>query len=137
MAKVKPNVAVAIPDLVGESFDLFGDGGQVVIVAKARGGAAVIGRGGVFEPIPGAGGFDWRISKIDVGGLDGSLVVVGACFPWGVFVLVCPCAAEGVQDRNQVRGRRRWLLCCSLNAVVGRARDEIHHMFKGTWVLTM
>ncbi len=93
---VTPNVAIAIPDLVGESFDLFGDGGHAAILAKEGGGVAVVGRGGVLEPFPGAGGFDWRISRIDDGGLDGSLAVVEACFLWDVFVLVCPCAAEGV-----------------------------------------
>ncbi len=99
-------------------------------------GAAVVGRGGVLEPLPGAGGFNWRISRIDVGGL-GSLAVVGVCFPWGVFVLVRPCAAEGVRDRNQVWGVGRiWLLCCKSNAAIGHARGNIH-MVKGTWVLTM
>jgi hypothetical protein len=78
---VKPNVAVAIADLVGESFDLFGDRGCVAIVAKEGGGAAVVGGGRVFEPFPGVGGLDWMISRIDAGGLDGSLVVVGVCFP--------------------------------------------------------
>jgi hypothetical protein len=100
MAKVKPNVAIAIPDSVEESFDFFWDRGCTAIVAKEGGGAAVAGGGGVFEPFPGVGGFNWRISRIDIGGLDGSLPVVGACFPWGVFVLVYPCAAEGVQDRK-------------------------------------
>jgi hypothetical protein len=104
MAEMKPNVAVAIPDLVRDSFDLFGDGGCGAIVAKEGVGAAVVGGGGVFEPFPGAGGFDWRISRIDVGGLDGSLAVFGARFPWGVFILVHPCAAEGARDPNQVGG---------------------------------
>jgi hypothetical protein len=102
-AMVKPNVAIAIPDLVGQSFDLFGDGGCATIVAKVGGGAAVMGGDGGLKPFPGAGSLDWRISRIDVGGLDRSLAVVGARFPWGVFVLVRPCAAEGVQDRDQVR----------------------------------
>jgi hypothetical protein len=60
---VKPNVAIAIPDLVGESFDLFGDGGCTAIVAKVGGGAAVVGGGGVLKPFPGAEGLDWRSSK--------------------------------------------------------------------------
>jgi hypothetical protein len=81
--------------LSGEGFDLFGDGGRMAIVAKEGGGAAVVGRGGFLEPFPGTGGFNWRISRIDVGGL-GYLAVVGAHFPLGVFVLVHPCAAEGV-----------------------------------------
>ncbi len=81
MAKVKPSVTVAIPDLAGESFDLFGDGGCTEILAKKGGGAAVVGRGGVFEPFPGAEGFDCRISRIDVGGLDRSLAVFGVRFP--------------------------------------------------------
>jgi hypothetical protein len=34
MAVEKPNVAVAIPDFVEKSFDLFGDGGCAAIVAK-------------------------------------------------------------------------------------------------------
>ncbi len=34
MAEVSPKEAVAIVDLVGGSFDLFGDGGPVAIVAK-------------------------------------------------------------------------------------------------------
>jgi hypothetical protein len=75
------DVAIAIPDLVGESLDLFGDGGHAAIVAKVGGNAAVAGRGGVLEPFPGAGGLDWRISRVDVGGLDGSQAVVGARFP--------------------------------------------------------
>jgi hypothetical protein len=58
MAVVKPNVAVAIPDSVGESFDLFGDGGCVAIVAKEGGDAAVVGGGGILEPFPGVGGFN-------------------------------------------------------------------------------
>jgi hypothetical protein len=33
-AEVNPNKAVAIADLVGESFDLFGDRGRATIVAK-------------------------------------------------------------------------------------------------------
>ena len=93
---MKPNVAIAIPDLVGESFDLFGDGGCTAIVAKVGGGAAVVGGGGVLKPFPGAEGLDWRISRINVGGLDGSLAVAGAHFSWGVIVLVHPCAVEGV-----------------------------------------
>ncbi len=75
---------------------MFGDRGCTAIVAKEGGGAAVVGGGMVFEPFPGAGGFNWRISRIDVGGLDGSLAVVAARFPWDVFVLVRPCSAEGV-----------------------------------------
>jgi hypothetical protein len=71
MVDVKPNVVAAIPDLVGESIDLFGDRGCVGIVAKEGGGAAVLGRGGVFKPFPGAGGFNWRISRIHVGVLTG------------------------------------------------------------------
>ncbi len=39
--------------------------------------------------------------------MDGYLGVVEAHFPWGVFVLVCPCAVEGVQDRGQVWGGGR------------------------------
>ncbi len=54
-----------------------------------------MGGGRVFKPFPGAGAFDWSISRIDAESLDGSLAVVGACFPWGVFVLVRPGAAEG------------------------------------------
>jgi hypothetical protein len=104
MAVVKPNVAVAIPNLVGESFDFGGDGGHAAIVAKVGGSAAAVGGGGVLEPFPGVGGFDWRISRIDVGGLDGSLGVVGVHYSWGVFVLVRPCAAEGLRDHNQVQG---------------------------------
>ncbi len=92
---VKQNVAIAIPDLVGESFDLFGDGGCAAIVAKEGGGAAVLGRGGVLEPFPGVGGFNWRISRIEVGGV-GSMAVVEVHFPWNSFVLVHPCAAKGV-----------------------------------------
>jgi hypothetical protein len=72
-----------------------GMGAHAAIVAKEGGGAAVMGRGGVLEPFPGVGGFNWMISRIDVGGL-GSLAVVGARFPWSVFVLVRPCAAEGI-----------------------------------------
>ncbi len=34
MTEVNPNEAVAIADLVGESFDLFGDGGHAAIMAK-------------------------------------------------------------------------------------------------------
>ncbi len=94
-AVVKPNVSIAILDMVGESFDLFGDGGPAAIVVKVGGGAAVVGGGGVLKPFPGAGCLDW-ISRIDVGGLDGSLAVFGAHFPWGVFILVQPCAAKGV-----------------------------------------
>jgi hypothetical protein len=93
---VKPNVAIVIPDLVGKSFDFWGDGGRTAIVAKVGGGAAAMGGGGILKPFPGVGGLDWRISRIDVGGLDGSLGVVEARFPWGVFVLVRPCAAEGL-----------------------------------------
>jgi hypothetical protein len=96
MAVVKSNVAVAIPDLVGESFDLFWGWGRSAIVAKVGGVAAAVGGGGVLKLFPGAGGLDWRISRIDVGGLDRSLGVVEAQFPWGVFVLVRPCAAEGL-----------------------------------------
>ncbi len=133
---VKANVAVAIPDLVGESFDLFGDRGHSAIVAKEAGGVTVMGGGEILEPFPGVGGFDWRISRIDVGG-SGSLAVVGVRFPWGVFVLVHPCAAKGVQDRDRVwEGGRSWLLCCRSNAIVGCTRDKIH-MVKGAWVLTM
>jgi hypothetical protein len=96
MAVVKPNVAVAIPDLVGESFDFGGDGGHKAIVGKVGGGAAAVGRGEVLEPFPGARSLDWRISRIDIAGLDGSLGVVEARFPWGLFVLVHPCASEEV-----------------------------------------
>ncbi len=99
MAVVKSKVTVAIPDSVGESFNFLGDRGRpaiVAIVAKVGGGAAAVGGGGVLEPFPGAGGLDWRISRIDVRGLDWSLGVVGACFPWGVFVLMHPCAVKGV-----------------------------------------
>ncbi len=81
MAMVKPNVAIAIPYLVGESFDFLGDRGRTAIVAKVGGGAAVVDAGGVLEPFPGAGGLDWRISRIAVGGVDGSLAVVGVRFP--------------------------------------------------------
>jgi hypothetical protein len=63
-----------------------------------------MGGGRVFNPFPGAGGSDCSISRIDAGGLDGSLVVVGAYFPWGVFILVHPHAAERVRERNQVWG---------------------------------
>jgi hypothetical protein len=63
-----------------------------------------MGGGRVFNPFPGAGGFDWSISRFDAGGLDGSLAVVGARFPWGVFVPVHPCAAHGVWECNQVGG---------------------------------
>jgi hypothetical protein len=38
-------------------------------VVKVGGGAAVVGKGGVLEPFPGAGGLDWRILRIDVGGV--------------------------------------------------------------------
>jgi hypothetical protein len=44
-----------------------------------------MGGGRVFNPFPGVGGFDWSISRIDAGGLERSLAVVGALFPWGVF----------------------------------------------------
>ncbi len=74
---------------------MFGEGGHAAIVAKEGDGAAVIGGERDLEPFPGAVGFNWRISRIDVGGL-GSLGVVGAFSPWGLFVLVHPCAAEGV-----------------------------------------
>ncbi len=50
-------------------------------MAKVGGGVAIVGGGGVLKPFPGAGGLDWRISRIDLGGLDGSLAVVGARFP--------------------------------------------------------
>jgi hypothetical protein len=63
-----------------------------------------MGGGRVFNPFPGVGGFDWSIFRIDAGGLDGSLAVVGTCFLWGVFVPVRPHAAEGVWERDQVRG---------------------------------
>jgi hypothetical protein len=76
----------------------------MAIMAKVGGGAAPVGRGGVLQPFPGAGGLDWRISSNDVGGLDGSLGVVEARFSWGMFVLVGPCAAKGVQDKCK-RGR--------------------------------
>jgi hypothetical protein len=75
MAVVKPNVAVAIPDLVGRSFDFWGDGGCTAIVAKVGGGAAVVSGGRFLKPFPGAGGLDWSGAPM-----------------------------EGVQDRNQVRG---------------------------------
>jgi hypothetical protein len=81
MTLVKPNLAVAIPDSVGESFDLFGDGDRAAIVTKVGDGAAVVGGGGVLGPFPGAGGLDWRISRIDVRGLNGSLAVIRARFP--------------------------------------------------------
>jgi hypothetical protein len=95
-----------------------------------------VGRGGVLEPFPGVGGFNWRISRINVGGLNGSLAVVRARFSWDVFILVRPCAAKGVQDRDRVGGGSSWLLCCRSNAIIGCARDEIH-MVKATWALTM
>jgi hypothetical protein len=60
-------------------------------------------RGRVFNPFPGAGGFNWSISKIDAGGLDGSLAVVDMRFTWGVFVLVRPCAVEGVQNATKCK----------------------------------
>jgi hypothetical protein len=60
MALAKPNVAVAIPDLVGESFDFEGDRACAAIVAKEGGGTAV-GGGGVLAPFSGVGGLDWRI----------------------------------------------------------------------------
>jgi hypothetical protein len=41
-----------------------------------------MGGGRVFNLFPGAGGFDWSISRIDAGGLDGSLAVVGTHSPW-------------------------------------------------------
>ncbi len=63
-----------------------------------------MGGGKIFDPFPGAGGFDWSISRIDAGGLDGSLAVVVACFPWGMFVLVRPHSEEEVQDCDQVQG---------------------------------
>jgi hypothetical protein len=100
----KPNVAVAIPDSLGVSFDCFGDSGHTAIVAKVGGATAAVGGGGVLEPFSGVGGLDRRISRIDVGGSDRSLGFVEAHFPWGVFVRVRPCAAEGVQDRDRVRG---------------------------------
>jgi hypothetical protein len=90
MAVAKPNVAVAIPDSLGVSFDCFRDGGHTAIVAKVGGAAAAVGRGGVLEPFPGVGGLDWRISRIDVGGSDRSLGFVEAHSPWGMFVLVRP-----------------------------------------------
>jgi hypothetical protein len=131
---MKPYVAIAIPDSVGESFDFFGDGGREEIVAKEGGGAAVVGRGGVFEPFPGAGGFNWRISRISAGGLDRSLAVVGAHFPWGVFVLVCACAAEGVQDRNQVRGGEEltFLLQVKCHRWLCQRRDPYGQRYVGT-----
>jgi hypothetical protein len=73
-------------------------------VAKECSSAAGIGGGRVFNPFPGAGGFDWSISRIDAGGLDGSLAVVGVHFTWGVLVLVRLCAANGVRDHDQVQG---------------------------------
>jgi hypothetical protein len=58
MAVVKPNVAIAIPHLVGESFDFLDDGGHTAIMAKVGGGAAVVDGGGVLKPFPGVGGLD-------------------------------------------------------------------------------
>ncbi len=95
-----------------------------------------MGRGRIFNPFPGARGFDWSISRIDAGGLDGSLAVVGGCFPWGKFVLVHPCAAEGVWECDQVRGGAGagffaavWML---LLVMPGTG-----HVVEGTWVLTV
>ncbi len=109
----------------------------MAIMAKGGGGAVVVGGGGVFKPFPGVGGFDWRISRIEVGGLDGSLAVVGARFPWGVFVLWgTHVQLRGFETATKCGGGGIWLLCCRSNAVVSCARDKIY-MFEGTWVLTM
>jgi hypothetical protein len=136
MAMVRPNVAVAIPDLVGESFDFFGDGGCEAIVAKVGGGAAAVSGSGVVKPFPGVGGLDWRISRIDVGLSDGSLGVVEAHFPEDVFVLVHPCTVEGFETPSECGGGGSWLLHCMLDTIVGSARGKLH-MVKGTWVLAM
>jgi hypothetical protein len=82
------------------------------------------------------GGFNWSISRIDAGGLDSSLAVVGACFPWAVFVLVHPCAAKEVQDRNRVQGGGGAGFFAAIRMLFGHARDKIH-IVEGTWVLTI
>jgi hypothetical protein len=81
MAEVNPTEEVAIADLVGESFDLFRDGGHVQSWQRKEAVLLTLGGGRIFKPFPEAGGFDSSISRIDAGGFDGSLAVVGAHFP--------------------------------------------------------
>jgi hypothetical protein len=106
MAVMKPNVAIANPDLVGESFFCLGMG----VVQQSWQRREVV-----------------LLSWVEVGFSLGREALTGgsqeliACFPWGVFILVHPCAAEGVQDRDQVQGggglasslqvKRRYRLC--------------------------
>jgi hypothetical protein len=93
-------VAEAIAKLVRVSSKGFGDGGCAATFAKDGGGGRALGRG---EVVILSFVWEWRISRIDAGGLVHALVGVNACFPWGAVGLMWPRGAEQEQERNQVR----------------------------------
>jgi hypothetical protein len=78
----------------------FGDGGRTATFAKDGGGGSALGRG---EVVILRFVWEWRISRIDAGGLVDALVGVNACFPWGAVGLMWPHGAEREQERDQVQ----------------------------------
>ncbi len=98
-AVLSSNVAEAIAKPVGVSSKGFGDRGCTETFAKDVGGGRALGRG---EVVILSFVWEWRISRIDAGGLVNALVGVNACFPWGAVGLMWPRGAEREQERDQV-----------------------------------
>jgi hypothetical protein len=96
-----------------------------------------MGGGRVSNPFPGVGGFDWSISRIDAGGLDSSLAVVGARFPWDMLVLVRPHAAERVRECDQVQGGAGAGFFAAVWMLLLVVPGTVSMKTKGTWVLTV
>jgi hypothetical protein len=96
-AVVSSNVAEAIAKLVGVSSKCFGDGGHAATFAKDGGGGRALGRGKVVIL---SFVWEWRISRINAGGLVNALVGVNARFPWGAVGLMWPRGAEREQERD-------------------------------------
>ncbi len=94
-AVLNSKVAAARAKLVGVSFKAFRDGDCMAIVAKEG------GSGGAFviqDRVLGGFNWEWRISRIDAGGLDNALAGVETRFPGGTLGLI---RLRGEQDQLQ------------------------------------
>ncbi len=128
---MKAIVAVAIPDLVGESFDLFEDGGFVAIMAKREVVLLLWAEVGSLNLSLG-----WEASTE-----RSQELILRVWGPWrllervylGHVCSVAPMCSRGNSRprRRAGRGGRSEFLCCRPNAVVSCARDTIY-MVKGT-----
>jgi hypothetical protein len=93
-------MAEAIAKSVGVSSKGFGDGGRTAKIAKDGGGGRALGRG---EVVILRFVWEWRISRVDAGGLVDALAGVNARVPWDAIGLMWPHGAERERECDRVQ----------------------------------